>query len=494
MAMRTGKTKVIIDDFGMLESSGEVDDILIIAPAGVYRLWKNEFETHASDELHTRLKIHIWQAKDNSKEKIALFKKFMNTKKTNSPRALLINIEALSSVRRARELCIEFLQQRRCYLAIDESTTIKNVDSKRSEFVVDILSPLASHKRILSGLPTPRSPLDAFAQFEFLGKGSLGHSSFISFKNRYAIEKRIVTIATDFLRSRLRQVIGSYYQGINLQDLDRKFILSQLDQRQIWYPSIPKIEGYRNEDELRQRMEPLSYRVTLDQCYDLPPKIYSVREVAMTDEQKKIYNDIKHKATAELASKDHVTALSVISQMLRCHQVLCGHVRDEMNQLHTIKSNRTNSLLELLEQHDGKTIIWCSYDFNVEEIFVALKHEYSENSVARFWGGNPNSREQEEKRFQEDDECQFMVATAAAGGRGRKWVVADLVVYYSNTNNLEHRDQSEQRAQGIDKVNSVAYIDLMVPGTVDEKIIHALRNKIDMAATITGDNWREWVI
>jgi SNF2 family DNA or RNA helicase len=117
-----------------------------------------------------------------------------------------------------------------------------------------------------------------------------------------------------------------------------------------------------------------------------------------------------------------------------------------------------------------------------------LKH------VARFWGGNRDTREDEERRFLNDPQCQYMVATAAAGGRGRTWTVADLVVYYSNTADLEHRSQSEERAQGVDKVNSVLYVDLIAPGTVDEKMLSTLRRKINMAAAITSDTWREWVI
>jgi SNF2 family DNA or RNA helicase len=87
-----------------------------------------------------------------------------------------------------------------------------------------------------------------------------------------------------------------------------------------------------------------------------------------------------------------------------------------------------------------------------------------------------------------------MVATPGAGGRGRTWPQAELLVYYSNTDNLEHRDQSEERASGIGKVNKVTVVDLITRGTVEEKIVLNLRNKINMSAIITGDNYREWII
>jgi hypothetical protein len=127
-------------------------------------------------------------------------------------------------------------------------------------------------------------------------------------------------------------------------------------------------------------------------------------------------------------------------------------------------------------------------------VAAALKDKYGEGSVALFWGGNIREREGEDKRFKEDPKCRFMVATPGAGGRGRRWDVANLVVYYSSTNNLEHRDQSEERAKDMTKTDSTAYVDLIVPGSIDEKFIHALRRKIDLASVITGDAYREWLV
>jgi SNF2 family DNA or RNA helicase len=139
-------------------------------------------------------------------------------------------------------------------------------------------------------------------------------------------------------------------------------------------------------------------------------------------------------------------------------------------------------------------VIWVSYNADVEKLTALLRKEYGTNSVARFWGGNNNTREEEEAQFKNKPECRFMIATPGAGGRGRTWDIADLVIYYSSTNNLEHRDQSEQRVQGVDKKRQVDYIDLITPGTIETKILNALRRKIDMATLINGDNWREWVV
>lgn len=454
MAMRTGKTKVVLDDFGRCELEGKVEDLLVIAPAGVYRTWESAAIDHLSQDLLSRLKVLVWRSGEGSQKAKERLSWFLGSRDT--PRMLLMNVEALSTVQEARSLVLSFASQRKTMIVVDESTVIKNPRSKRSRFVVEKLAPLGSMRRILSGLPTPRSPLDLFGQFEFLEKQLLGHSTFFSFRSRYAIMKRM-------------QLKGK-----------RPFDV---------------VVGFQNLEDLKDKIKPYSFRVTLEDCYDLPPKLYSMREVGLTPDQRRIYYEVRDKATSELNAMAHVTATAVVSRILRCHQVLCGHVRDEHGVLHSIPEKRTDALLELLEEHDGKAVIWCSYDYNVDRIAEALKSHFEDREIAaRFWGGNLNTREEEERRFKEDPRCRYMVATPGAGGRGRTWVMADLVVYFSNVDNLEHRNQSEERTQGIDKVKSVAYVDLMAPGTVDERIIKALRRKIDMAATITGDNWKEWLI
>jgi SNF2 family DNA or RNA helicase len=455
MSMRTGKSKVICDEFAsvVMDNAGRAD-LLLIAPAGVYKTWVDEFKKQWSDNLLNASMIGVWES-GASRQKLAVLEHIvLSSQDFPGPRILIVNIEALSSVQRARELCAAFVTQRKCTLVIDESTTIKTPSAARTKFVVQKLGPLAAYRRILSGLPTPRSPLDIFSQMEFLDWKILGFRSFYAFRARYAVM--------------VRKNFGGR--------------------------SVPVVVGYRHEEELRAAIAPHSYRVTLDDVRDAAPPVYAIREVDLTDEQKHIYKEVLAKATAMLSSGDHVTATSVITQVLRLHQILCGHVRDENDVLHHVPEKRTQALLDILGEYDGKAIIWTNYDYCVKSITNALRKDFGENSVARFWGGNLDTREDEEARFKNDAQCRFMVATQAAGGRGRTWSVADLHVFYSNSYDLEHRDQAEQRAEGVQKGVQASRIDLVARGTVDEKILKALRDKIDLASAITGDAWREWVV
>lgn len=502
MAMRTGKTKVTIDDFGWLEIGGEVDDMLVVAPAGVYHTWLKAFREHASADLQVRTWVHVWEAKQKSaKDKLNL-KRFLEHR--SGPRLLIVDIEALSSVDRVFDMCSALLSQRRVYFVVDESTTIKNdsIRTIRCLKLRDVNIARDGIRRILTGLVNPRSPLDVYFQFEFLSPGCLGHRTFATFKARYANEVQVCTLPTPILVDKLKKATGTgrlWRDGVQyaVEDLPRPIVIEELDKRKIWYDRFPKINSFKNEEELRDLIATMSYRVRLEDCYDLPPKMYTLREVTLTPDQKRIYDDIKRTATAELIEIEktsHVTALNVISRMTRLHQVLCGHVRDENGELHEIKENRTSELIKLLSEYEGKAVIWCSYDYNVQKITAALEKEFGEGSVSRFWGGNVKTREAEEAAFQSDENRRWMVATQGAGGRGRYWAMANLAVYFSNLNNLEQRSQSEERTQAFEKSVSVGYTDLYVPGTVDERIIYALRDKIDMASTIMGDNWRSWLV
>lgn len=466
MGMRTGKTKVVLDDWGEMADAGETRDLLVVAPGGAYRTWERAIDDHLSEDMRSRTLVHTWNSSKGSAVERRRVENFLATVDPARPRALLVNVEAISSVPKVRVLMEEFLRQRPAVFAVDESTTIKRFDAKRTRFINGQFAPLAPWKRIMSGLPTPKSPLDLYSQFDFLNWRILGFRSFYVFRARYAD-----VLQLPFGEVRTHQVTG--------EQVRRK---------------VAVVNGYKNVEELWGKIEPYSFRKLLADCYDVPKTMYLRREVALTPEQERIYRDLLQFCTAALNAVDYVTATMVITQMLRLHQLLCGHTRDEQGKLHQVDERRTDALVDVLQEYDGKAIVWCSYDESIDRVYQRLEREFGEGCAARFWGGNRATREAEERRFKEDPSCSYMIATQSAGGMGRTWDVADLMVYYSSTDNLEHRSQSEERTSAVGKTRPTTVVDLVVPGTVDDKILQALREKIDLAATVTGDNWRAWVV
>jgi hypothetical protein len=546
MEMGTGKSKVVLDKFGALELTGQAHDLGIIAPAGSITNWYedksdlqlSQFKTHLSEDLYKRLAWAVWTSSQTRKQQERL--EWLLTV-TNRPRALLVNIEALSrkiSTNPAFQYCQKFLApwlnsnlnlKRISMVTIDESTTIRN-DSLRTE-AVQQLGRLADIRYILTGLVTPKNPLDLYRQFEFLDPKILGCSNFTTFRARYAIVERICMLPQKQIRSTFLACVGIKHGQCLLSDglLRNKYAKIYPGQDPSRVPrselveglliaadgmkradlieailamgghiqNVPQIKGYRNIEELQQKIAPYSYRVTKDQALDLPPKIYQIREVALTAEQKKAYGELLEFATTALAGEEadtgHVTASSAITQIVKLHQLVCGYGVDEHGDINPVRSNRIDAMIEVLDECEGKIIIWAEYLYSIHQIVEALEKEYGKESVATFSGANKATRGQDERRFLSDPMCRFMVASYA-GSLGNTWINANTVVYFANTYDLEKRMQSEDRSHRDGLRHSVTYVDLMAMGTVDEKIVKALRNKIDMATAITGEGWKRWLI
>lgn len=476
MAMRTGKTKVVLDWFGELELEGNCQDLLVVAPGGVYRTWEGAAQEHLSSDLRGRLLVHTWESSGGVQHGRHLD---WFLRQLGRPRMLLVNTEATSRVKLAREAVLTFLGQRDNMCAYDESTSIKNPDSKMARFAVDEVKPLTNYRLVLSGLPSPKSPLDVYMQFEFLDSNILGAGSWEGFRSRFSVVRRLplgpVTRLPDGTAATHED--GSVVRRV-----------------------IPVLVGYRDVPSIRRKIEAHSFRATLESCYDLPPKMYSYRDVEFHPEQRRVYEELRDYATAQLSQQEelgHVTVNSVVVQVLRLHQVLCGHAVTELGERREVPELRTESLLELLEDYDGKAVIWCSYDYSVQKVAGAISERFKEFGqparVARFWGGNRATREEEERVFKEDPSCRWMVGTPHAGRFGRDWRVADLVVFYSNSPDLEHRLQGEDRVQGVGVKVSKGYVDMRVPGTVDQRWIESLKRKRSLSDAITGDEWREWL-
>jgi len=447
MEMGTGKSKVLLDNIAMLYDQGKIDGALIIAPKGVVGTWYNqEIPTHLPD--HIENKPVLWQAnitKGQSKKLGTLFKTGEDL------HILIMNVEAFSTPKGV-DFAEKFLNCHNTLMAIDESTTIKNPDAKRTKNICK-LAPRAKYRRILTGSPVTKSPLDLYKQCDFLESELLGHTSYYTFRTRYAVMRT------------------ANFGG----------------------RSVQIVVGYRNLSELSEKLKPFSFRVLKDDCLDLPPKTYMKRIVKLSPEQEKIYKQMKHLAMAEMEGK-HMTTATVLTQLMRLQQINCGHFTADDGSIKDIKNNRITELLDTLEEINRKVVIWAHYQYDVETIVKHLKKEYGDNSVVTYYGLTPASeRQQNIEKFQNDDECRFFVGTTQTGGYGITLTAASTMIYYSNGYDLEKRQQSEARIDRIGQHFPMTYIDLMVEDTVDERIVKALRKKVNIATKIMGEELKAWI-
>jgi len=447
MEMGTGKTKVLIDNMAMLYDKGKIDGALIIAPKGVIGTWYNqEIPTHLPD--HIESVSVMWQALINKKQQNNLDQLFQTNSKLH---ILIMNVEALSTTK-GRDFAASFLRTHKTLMGIDESTTIKNSSAKRTKNILE-LSRLSKYRRIMTGSPVTKNPLDLYSQCEFLSPWLLNFQSFYAFRNRYAEMKTI------------------HAKG----------------------RSIQVVNYFKNLAELSDKLKAFSYRVLKEDCLDLPDKIYIKRSVALTAEQEKLYQQMKTMALAILNGKQ-TTSMTVLTQLMRLHQITCGHFTADDGSTQIIKSNRIDELMNVLEEVEGKVIIWANYQRDMSEIKKAIIKEYGEDSVVDYYGLTAQEdRQANIKRFQEDSNCRFFVGTPQTGGYGITLTQANTVVYYSNGYDLEKRLQSEDRAHRIGQKKSVTYVDLISEKTVDEKIVKALRKKINIASEVLGEELRDWI-
>jgi SNF2 family DNA or RNA helicase len=297
--------------------------------------------------------------------------------------------------------------------------------------------------------------MDLYQQCAFLSDGCLNISSYYAFQARYAV----------------------------------------VVERQLASHSFKQIVGYRRLDELKEKLDRFSFRVKKEECLDLPDKLYVKREVDLTDEQVKAYNDMKAVAMA-LIDGGMVSTVNALTQLMRLHQIVCGHVKLDDGTIKELPNKRIDELMAIVEETDGKMIIWANYRHDIEAIKLALQKEYGMSSVATYYGDTEaEERQRIVNRFQDpNDELRFFVGNPSTGGYGLTLTAASTMVYYSNSFDLEKRLQSEDRAHRIGQTKNVTYIDLIAPGTVDEKIVKALRNKIDIATQVLGEDIKQWLI
>jgi len=257
--------------------------------------------------------------------------------------------------------------------------------------------------------------------------------------------------------------------------------------------SFQQIVGYRNLAELSDKLDSFSFRVTKEEALDLPDKIYTVREVGVTDEQLKYYHSIKTAAMAWLDDGELVSAPAIMTQLLRLQQVLCGHVMTDDGELVEFPTKRMDALLGTLEEMSGKVIIWSRFRYDIRKITVMLESKYGPGSTVSYFGDTSDDDRQAAIQAFQSGDARFFVANPQTAGYGLTLTAATNVIYYANDFNLETRVQSEDRAHRIGQHHPVTYVDLMTKGTVDVHIVKTLRNKIDLSAKTLGEEARQWL-
>ena len=448
--MGTGKTKIALDNACILYNKGRIDRLLVVAPKGTYMNWVDqEIPVHVPDYIEKD--VLAW--KPNITEKYELQLKAIRNPENFKLKIFVMNVESLSTKKGCYYAKL-FLSSK-AMMIIDESTTIKNPQAKRTKNILE-LSKEAPYKRILTGSPVTQSPMDLWSQMDFLEPEILGQQSFYAFRTKYAV---LITASA----------AGGTHK-------------------------FQKIVKFKNLKELGKLVSPHSYRILKKDCLDLPDKIFTKRIIELSDEQKKAYSEMKTSAITILKG-EAATAVNVLTQLIKLHQITCGHMKTDRGDIINLKNSRLDELMQILGETTGKAIIWANYIHDINTIESAIKKEFGLDSYCTYYGATKQEDRQAcINKFQDEtNPVRFFIGNTQTGGYGITLTQASTVIYYSNNYDLEKRIQSEDRAHRIGQKNPVLYVDLVAKETVDEKIIQALRNKVNIASEINGEELANWI-
>jgi SNF2 family DNA or RNA helicase len=379
MEMGTGKTKVVIDTMGILYEEEKINAALVIAPKGVYDNWvRKEIPVHLPKRIARN--IVRWQPNITQKFQDELEPFVLDP--FDGIKLFVMNVEAFSTGKGLQIAKVFLKKNPKNMVIVDESTTIKNRKASRTKNII-ALQQLSEYRRILTGSPITKSPMDLFSQCEFLTPKCLGFNSYYAFQGRYA----------------------------NVQ------------QRAMGHRSFNQIVGYRKLDELNVKLDQFSNRILKEDCLDLPPKLYIRRDVPLTVEQAKLYKQMKKLALAKLENGELATTASVLTQIMRLQQICCGFLQPDEGEIQPLDNNRIDELLSIIEETQGKAIIWASYTHDIKKIRDTLSEKYGEESVACYYGETPQDERQDiVDKFQEPREPVTVLCWSASNRRIRHYV------------------------------------------------------------------------
>jgi SNF2 family DNA or RNA helicase len=429
MEMGTGKTKTLIDEIYSLWHSNNITAAVVLAPNGVHAQWEDQIEEHLHDSCPRD--VHVWKkGKVGSKAVKALNLMSLDGRL----KIISMNIEAIRGA--GGKFLDEFLHiHKNALVAVDESSRIKNHRAQQTKAAIKI-GDAVKFKRIMSGTSITQGVEDLFTQFRFLDQKILG-KSYYAFRGIYC---------------KLFQIPGAPMGAV-------------------------KIVGYKNLDHLQDLIDPHTFAITKKECLDLPPKIYMTHAVPLTPQQERLYKQVKEEFFVLLNDETFIDASLALTQMTKMQQIICGHLRDGDGKVHDINTNRISELQELIDATPGKVIVWSRFVPDIKRIAATLT-----DKVVLYYGERTKDQRLEAIDQFMNGDAKVFVGQQQAGGLGLNLQAASTVIYFSNSFSLEHRLQSEDRAHRIGTKEKVLYIDMVAKGTLDEKVIGALRSKQSIAS------------
>lgn len=492
--MGCGKSATILIIAAEKFKNKEIDGLLIVAPNDVHKQWADE---QIPAWLDCEYQCQCLFGRGGQKVAYAF------DSNDESLQIVCVNIDTFSTPNKWKDI-VDWGLSRKLMIVLDEATVIKNPSAMRTQRLLyefnDVVRrrktvissiPKTAARAVLTGTPVTNGPMDLWAIMEFI-RPNFFNRNYYSFQAHFGMFTSINVNGRNIAVA-LTEETWTAVKGINdYREANYLFGVS-LDTFNVIHSQDNYQGPFKNVDELKKLLEPVSMFKKLVDCVDMPEQQYIKRSLRMSDEQRMCYNDM---VSDFIAQYDNYmsTALNKITAMIRLQQISSGFIygqdityNEDMDILPSEvrwigKSNpKLDALYNDIAELDKPLIIVTHFSAEAGRIYDDLKDKYS-CCLMTGWKRVGTIEEFKEGKY------QIMIANSTVISKGFNLQNANKILFYSNTFSLETRLQTEGRIFRIGQKNICTYIDYAFIDTVDERIIAALRLKRNLLEYIRGED------
>ncbi len=235
-----------------------------------------------------------------------------------------------------------------------------------------------------------------------------------------------------------------------------------------------------------KKLHSVAFRVTKEECLDLPEKIEEVRYVDLEPKAMKLYSSLEEQQVSELGEGE-VTSVNMLTKVLRLSQLAGGHLPDQEGHVKAVSTAKLEALEDIVDTalaEDKKLVVMARFIPELDDIAEMLERKKISFAMVR---GGVKDRAEEIRSFQEDPECKVFIGQIAAAGLGITLTAASTMVFYSLDYSMSNFEQAKARIHRVSQKNNCQYIYLLARNTVDKKVLRALREKADLAKLLVDD-------
>lgn len=410
---------------GTMYQAGKIHRVLVVAPLSILGVWDEEFAKFAAFD-------YTLAVLTGSGAKKADTLRHMH----GTPlQVAVVNYES------AWRLEKELLAWNPDLVIADEGHKIKTHNIAASK-AMHRVGARARYKLLLTGTVITNKAIDVFSQYKFLNPAVFGQS-FYAFRNRYF------------------DMVG---YGNHTPMLKRSM-----------------------EQDLMRRLHIIAFRATKAECLDLPETTDIVRYVELEPSAMKIYKDLVKDSYAELGQSE-VTVTNVLTRLLRLSQLTGGFIGDDEGnaplRVSSVKQAALKDIIEDVLQEGKKLVIIARFIPEIKAICKLLEKMGISHSLIM---GGVKNREEQVSTFQNDPTVQVFVGQISTAGLGITLTAASTMVFYSEDYSMSNFEQTKARIHRVGQKENCTYIYLVAKGTIDEKVLKALRSKADLARMLVDD-------